>query len=139
VTGTRGRPPPPTTKAAIFYAAGFQCEYVLNATGYATTEKYRLHEAQIRFRLKEEGALSDFDILEFQKCGLPEVDPKSQLRSTTALRVFGQSKNISTVQSLGRAMLDSMLQHYAGKLLQTTKRTQLRDTRNAWHPRLASY
>lgn len=114
VTGTKGLPPPPTTKAAVFYQGGWQCEYTLNATGYATAEKFKLHEMQIRFRLKEEGEIDNFQTLEFQVYGLPAKNPSSQLRSTTAIRVFGQARNRSTVEALGRAMLDSMLQHYSG-------------------------
>jgi hypothetical protein len=85
VSGTKGLPPPPTTKVAMFYNAGYQCEYVvgltfdsgymetyqqarytLNATGYATAEKFKLHEAQIRFRLDEEKQLENFHTLVFQ-------------------------------------------------------------------------
>ncbi|KAF7555018.1 hypothetical protein G7Z17_g2517 [Cylindrodendrum hubeiense] len=114
VSGTKGYPPPPTTKVAAFYRGGWQCEYTLNATGYATVEKFKLHESQIRFRLKEEGEVNNFQVLEFQHYGKPGIDPKSQLSSTTGLRVFGQAREKRTVEALGRAMLHSMLQHYAG-------------------------
>lgn len=114
VSGVRGLPPPPTTKAAVFYQGGWQCEYTLNATGYATAEKYKLHEKQIRFRLEAEGEIENFDTLDFQVVGVPEIDPKSQLRSTTSIRVFGQARRKETAQALGKAMLDSLLQHYAG-------------------------
>lgn len=114
VTGTKGLPPPPTTKLAVFYRAGWQCEYTLTACGYATAEKFALHEKQIRFRLKEVGQLDQFQVLEFQVYGRPETNPQSQLRSTTAIRVFGQAKEKRTVQALSEAMLESLLQHYAG-------------------------
>ncbi|KAH0841223.1 hypothetical protein FOPE_06170 [Fonsecaea pedrosoi] len=114
VTGTKGHPPPPTTKLAAFYRAGWQCEYTLTATGYATAEKFILHEQQIRFRLHEVGEHDNFQVLEFQVYGLPETNPESQLRSTTAIRVFGQAKEKHTVEALANAMLESLLQHYAG-------------------------
>lgn len=114
VSGTKGYPPPPTTKVAAFYRGGWQSEYTLNATGYATLEKFKLHESQIRFRLKEEGEVDNFQVLEFQHCGNPGVDPKSQLASTTGIRVLGQARELKTTEALGRAMLHSMLQHYAG-------------------------
>lgn len=114
VSGAKGLPPPPTTKAAIFYKGGWQCEYTLNATGYATLEKFKLHEKQIRYRLSEEKELDNFDTLEFQVCGLPETNPRSQLRSSTAIRVIGQAKNRSTLLALTRAFLETLLQHYSG-------------------------
>ncbi|TGO80875.1 hypothetical protein BPOR_1591g00010 [Botrytis porri] len=39
VTGVIGLPPPPTTKAARFYHAGYQCQILVNATGYGTKQK----------------------------------------------------------------------------------------------------
>lgn len=30
VSRTKGLPPPPTTKVAVFYRAGYQCEYVIS-------------------------------------------------------------------------------------------------------------
>lgn len=114
VTGTKGFPPPPTTKLAVFYRGGWQSEYTLNATGYAVAEKFKLHEAQIRFRLEAEAVLDDFQVLEFQVYGSPTRNPQSQLDSTSAIRVFGQAKSKETVRALGRAMLHSMMQHYAG-------------------------
>ena len=86
--GIKGGPPPPTTKLAIFYQAGYQSEIVVNATGYATTEKFNLWERIIKFGLKQKGILNSFDILEFQRIGVPETDPKSQLRSTSYCRIF---------------------------------------------------
>jgi hypothetical protein len=69
VTGIKGYPPPPTTKLAIFYNGGFQGEFTINATGYNTEKKYELQEAQIRYKLKADGLLDKFDILEFQRYG----------------------------------------------------------------------
>lgn len=114
VTGTAGLAPPPTTKVAVFYEAGWQCEYTLNAAGYATAEKFQLHEQQIRFRLEAENELQNFDVLEFQVAGLPQIDPQSQLRSTTSIRVLGQARRKENVAALSRAMLETLLQHYAG-------------------------
>ncbi|RAH42846.1 acyclic terpene utilization AtuA family protein [Aspergillus brunneoviolaceus CBS 621.78] len=39
VSGIRGSPPPPITKLAVFYEAGFEAEVLLNATGYATSQR----------------------------------------------------------------------------------------------------
>lgn len=67
VWGIKGAPPPPTTKLAIFYRAGWQSEIVVNATGYGTEEKFELWERMIKFGLKRKGLLDKFDILEFQQ------------------------------------------------------------------------
>lgn len=55
---SRANPPPqPKTKLAIFYIGGYQCEMTLNATGYATSKKYDLQEAQIKSTLEQWGVL----------------------------------------------------------------------------------
>jgi hypothetical protein len=42
VSGVKGHPPPSTTKLAVFYKGGWQCELLVNATGYATKKKFEL-------------------------------------------------------------------------------------------------
>jgi hypothetical protein len=66
MSGIKGFAPPPTTKLAVFYNAGYQAQLLANAVGYATKEKWQLFEKQIRFGLKEAGVHDKFDILEFQ-------------------------------------------------------------------------
>jgi hypothetical protein len=66
LSGVTGSPPPPTTKLAIFYRGGFQSQVLLNATGYATAKKWELYEKQLRFALRKNGILDQFDVLEFQ-------------------------------------------------------------------------
>lgn len=66
VSGITGLPPPPTTKAAIFYHAGYQCQILVNATGYGTKEKWALFERQMRRKLQIAGIDKDFELLEFQ-------------------------------------------------------------------------
>ena len=58
VSGVKGAPPPSTTKLAVFYKGGYQCELLLNATGYATRKKFELQEAQLRSKLR------DWDVLD---------------------------------------------------------------------------
>jgi hypothetical protein len=75
VWGIKGAPPPPTTKLAIFYRAGYQSEIVVNATGYGTSEKYDLYERMFKFGLKRKGLLDKFDVLEFQRYAHPFLYP----------------------------------------------------------------
>lgn len=65
-SGIKGRPPPPTTKLAVFYKGGFESQNLSNAAGYATRKKYVLYERQVRERLKEQGLDKSFDCLVFQ-------------------------------------------------------------------------
>lgn len=67
MSGIRGYPPPPTTKLAIFYNDGFQCEFSLNATAYSWERKFVQYEAQLKQRLQHHGVLDHFDTLEFQR------------------------------------------------------------------------
>jgi hypothetical protein len=69
VSGTKGLPPPPTTKLAVFYKGGYQCEMLMAATGTpeSVSRKWDIHEYQIRKRLQQLGKLDDFDILDFQR------------------------------------------------------------------------
>jgi hypothetical protein len=66
LTGVKGSPPPPTTKLGVFYHGGYQCQLLLNATGYGTWKKWELLEKQVRFVLDKNGVLDKFDTLDFQ-------------------------------------------------------------------------
>ena len=114
VRGVKGYPPPPTTKLAVFYHGGFQCEVTINATGYATAKKYELQEAQIRSKLREWGLLEQFDALDFQRIGVPAENPRCQLESTTSLRIFAQAKDAATLGKLVQAWMYNGMAHFAG-------------------------
>lgn len=103
VSGAKGYPPPPTTKLAVFYRGGWQGEHTVNATGYATKHKYDLQEAQLRTQLKEWGLMKDIDLLEFQRVGVPQENPRSQLAATTYLRIFVQAQSAETVRRVHQA------------------------------------
>ncbi|OAL35130.1 hypothetical protein AYO20_05607 [Fonsecaea nubica] len=109
MSGIKGYPPPPTTKLAVFYDAGYQCQLLANAAGYATDKKWQLFEKQMRFFLNEKGVLDQFDHLEFQIVGVPEHNPRSQLRSTTYCRVFAQAPTEEPVAQIFSAWADHTL------------------------------
>lgn len=112
--GIKGAPPPPTTKLAVFYRAGYQSEIVVNATGYGTSSKFELFERMLKFGLKRLGILDKFDVLEFQRIGVPETNPKSQLRSTTYLRIFAEASDANVNLGLASLLGEFAMQHYSG-------------------------
>jgi hypothetical protein len=114
VSGIRGAPPPPTTKVTIFYQGGFQSQIIVNATGYGTAEKWALFETQVRRKLKASGADEKLSILEFQVVGTAEPNPKSQLASTTYLRLFAESSSQEALIAVVLSMRDVSLQHFSG-------------------------
>ncbi|KAF2681150.1 DUF1446-domain-containing protein [Lentithecium fluviatile CBS 122367] len=114
VWGIKGAPPPPTTKLAIFYLAGYQSEIVINATGYATAEKFELYERMMKSGLQRLSILDKFDVLEFQRIGIPEPNPKSQLRSTSYLRIFAESPSEAVNLGLASLLSEYAMQHYSG-------------------------
>ncbi|KAH6642899.1 hypothetical protein C7974DRAFT_328603 [Boeremia exigua] len=114
VWGIKGAPPPPTTKLAVFYRAGYQSEVVVNATGYGTAEKFDMYEKMFKFGLKRLGILEKFDVLEFQRIGVPESNPKSQLRSTTYLRIFAEASDEKVNLALASLLGEFAMQHYSG-------------------------
>lgn len=114
VWGIKGAPPPPTTKLAVFYLAGYQSEIVVNAAGYATAEKFDLYERMLKFGLKRLGILDKFDVLEFQRIGVPESNPRSHLRSTTYLRIFAEASDANVNLGLASLLSEFAMQHYSG-------------------------
>ncbi|PYI21661.1 DUF1446 domain-containing protein [Aspergillus violaceofuscus CBS 115571] len=73
ISGILASPPPPTTKLAVFYEAGFEAEVLLNATGYATSRKWDLVEKQVRHFVPP-SVMDKVRTVEFQR-----YDPRSPI------------------------------------------------------------
>ncbi|PKS08563.1 hypothetical protein jhhlp_004949 [Lomentospora prolificans] len=114
VSGVKGYPPPPTTKLATFYKGGFQCEMLLNATGYSTGHKWDIQETQMRAKLDEWGVTNQLDELDFQRVGVSMENPSCQLASTSYLRVFAQAKDAATLGKVPAAWMYHGMAHFAG-------------------------
>ncbi|TPX11477.1 uncharacterized protein E0L32_007896 [Thyridium curvatum] len=136
MTGVRGQPPSPTTKLAIFFQGGFQSQILLNATGYATAEKWAIYEKQIRFGLQKSCVLDDFSCLEFQVVGVNEANPKSQLRSTTYCRIFAQAVSEKPLNMLLKTIQEYGMQHFSGFHLSFDLRTGFPLPFNQYYPAL---
>lgn len=139
LSGIVGKPPPATTKAAIFYHGGYQSQMLLNATGYGTEQKWKLLEEQIRMQLTRKKLEDAFEVLEFQmyvyslhlssppvfldiesmkltilSVGVPEPNPRTQLRSTTYCRLFAEAQKQETLYAILKTFGDISLQHFSG-------------------------
>ncbi|ESZ95061.1 hypothetical protein SBOR_4594 [Sclerotinia borealis F-4128] len=114
ITGIIGLPPPSSTKTAMFYHAGYQCQFLVNATGYGTKEKWSLFERQMKRKLQLTGIEKYFELLEFQTIGVPASNPSTQRSSTTYCRVFAEAHETTTLQCLVKALCEISLQHFSG-------------------------
>ncbi|KAJ5552727.1 DUF1446 domain-containing protein [Penicillium frequentans] len=135
VSGIRGTPPPSTTKFAVFYQGGYEAQVLINATGYATAEKWDLFEKQIRHFLPDE-AKKEIETLEFQRVGTPAPNPASQLESTTYLRVYITSRNEKAVLAVAKALGNISLKHFSGFHASRDTRTAIPLPFLAYYPAL---
>lgn len=86
---------------------------LFNATGHNFEQKFALLEKQVRFHLGEE-KLSHLDFLEFQRIGVPAVNPENQNSGTVYLRIFAQSTKAEALQAIMMAIGNISLRHYSG-------------------------
>ncbi|KAJ5087445.1 DUF1446-domain-containing protein [Penicillium angulare] len=135
ISGARGSPPPPTTKLAVFYHGGFEAEVLLNATGYSTSRKWDLIEKQVRYFLPP-SVLNDIETLEFQRVGVPALNPVCQLESTTYMRVFIAAKKQETVTAVTSVFKEISLKHFSGFHSSLDNRTTVPRPFLAYYPAL---
>ncbi|KAJ5718711.1 hypothetical protein N7488_004357 [Penicillium malachiteum] len=137
VSGIRGSPPPPTTKLAVFYQGGFEAEMLLNATGYSTSQKWDLIEKQVRYLLPQ-SVLDEVETLEFQRFGVPAINPVSQLESTTYMRVFIAAKKQEIVAAVASVFKEISLKHFSGFHASLDARTAVPRPFLAYYPALVT-
>lgn len=124
MSNIKGRPPPPTTKMAIFFQGGYEAQNLANFAGYASRRKYKLYEAQIRARLDARDLTKQFDILEFQMIGHPKTDPRYMFETTTYTRIFAQAKTKEPLSALKLILADDTQQKPSVCILRRLKNTQ---------------
>jgi len=138
LSNIKGYAPPPTTKLAIFYHGGYEAQLLTNATGYATAEKWKLFEAQMRHVLEQKGLADKFQILDFQVLGTPAPDPRTQFASTTYCRIFVQADTELAIYGLLKAWSEIAMHHFSGFHLSLDTRTALPRSYLAFYPALYS-
>ncbi|KAK5994826.1 hypothetical protein PT974_03212 [Cladobotryum mycophilum] len=138
VSGVKGYLPPPTTKLAVFYRAGFQCELLINACGYAIDNKWDIQELQTKTLLQEWGVMDKFDVLDFQRIGTAMENPDSQLASTTYLRIFAQSRDQAALGAIYKAWHHHFMSHFPGMHYSMDVRTLVPKPFAGYYPCLVS-
>jgi hypothetical protein len=88
----------------------------------------------IKFGLKRLGILDKFDVLEFQRLGVPEADPRSQLRSTTYCRVFAEASDPNINLGLASLLGEFAMQHYSGSHSTSDHRTAVPKPYISYYP-----
>lgn len=136
ISNVKGYPPPPTTKLAIFYHGGYEAQILTNATGYNTTKKWKLFEAQMRFFLKLRNLEDKFQLLDFQTLGINAPNPETQFSSTTYCRILAQADNKEHLLGLLRCLQDHGQQHFSGFHLSLDLRTAIPRPYLAFYPAL---
>jgi len=118
VSGTKGYPPPPTTKFAVFYQGGYQLEAWVGATGTATDveNKQNLIKAQLKYSVDKNKMQDSVDVLEVQTFGRPEPNPSDEAAGTAMIRIFVQTSFLESAKGMLHCVHEYALsmQHYSG-------------------------
>jgi hypothetical protein len=101
VSGFTGSPPPPTTKLAVCYMNGYQCEISFHAVGLDVAEKLSSLQNQIDQNVPNK---SDYSVLRIDQYGVPQPDAPSQALATCQLRLFAQAQKMETLSTLHPAV-----------------------------------
>ncbi|GAB7342429.1 hypothetical protein MBLNU457_g0639t1 [Dothideomycetes sp. NU457] len=135
VHGVKGAPPPPTTKLAIFYKAGWEAQILVNATGYSHERKFELFQQQLHFFMGKE-LLESMDVFELQSIGAAQPNPQTQNKSTVYYRIIAQSSKIEDLQRLGLVVRKISLKHFHGFHASNDMRTAIPRPYLAFYPAL---
>lgn len=102
ISGTRGGPPPATTKVAITALGGFENSLIYVLTGLEPQAKAKLVESALRSRLKN----ADISEFRFELIGGVDSDPVDQLAATTFFKVSVKG----TEAAVGRRFFDASVE-----------------------------
>ncbi len=88
VSGTKGHPPPSTTKVMIAATGGYQAETTFYINGLDVEAKAQMIKQQLEHMFKD----SNFSKLSIELYGSQVENPRSQQGGTIFLRVFAQAR-----------------------------------------------
>jgi hypothetical protein len=118
VSGIKGLPPPPTTKAMIAAIGGYQAEASFYINGLDIAEKVQMMKQQLAHVFRDHG----FSKLSIEVYGsVPEDrEPNSQKEGTVTLRVFAQARNKEDIaaEKFKIPIYALRMQSYPGERLQ---------------------
>lgn len=133
VSGTKGLPPPATTKVGITAKGGYQAEFHFYLTGLDIEEKAAMVERQTKALMGEH--LTRFSCLRFMTAGTVAPDPQSQDEATVDLRIFAQTRDSEILSgnsfvdsdrgSFARFCIENLLQGYPGSTMAPDMRTAI--------------
>jgi hypothetical protein len=89
LSGTKGEPPPPTTKLGCFYLNGWRCSLWAFAVGLQVQEKIDWLELQMR-SLTEHLKLDDY---RFEPCGRAVEDPRTEAEASVPVRIAASAQD----------------------------------------------
>lgn len=93
VSGVKGLPPPPTTKAMFAAPGGYQAEALFYINGLDVAVKAQMMKAQIEHIFRD----SNFSKFSAELYGSQTTNPSSQQEGTAMLRVFAQARNLEDI------------------------------------------
>lgn len=110
ITGTRGSPPPASTKVAITCRGRFRNELTFAFVGLSIDAKIALLERTTRAALSKKAI-----DLTFQRIGAVKADPGSQDEGTVLLRIIAESDDEALVsRAFSAALVEQGLSSYPG-------------------------
>ncbi|KAH6989822.1 hypothetical protein BKA56DRAFT_477085 [Ilyonectria sp. MPI-CAGE-AT-0026] len=136
VSGIRGLLPPPTTKLAICFLGGYQCETSIYATGLDIQEKLaRLKETFDR-NIPDK---SDYRVFRIDQYGTSQENPSSQALATCQFRLFAQSSREEPLKRLQEILMGYWLGSFPGMHLNMDFRTMTPKPFIVYQPFLVEY
>jgi Acyclic terpene utilisation family protein AtuA len=111
VTGTKGTPPPPTTKVAITGLGSWRNSTTVVLTGLEIDAKAGLIERSVRDRL---GGSPGVDDLRFTRIGLAADDPDDQMRGSCLLQIAADGTESECGRNFSSFIVELALSNFPG-------------------------
>ncbi len=117
VTGTRGTPPPPTTKVAITGLGNWRNGTTVVLTGLDIDAKAGLIERAVRDRLEQSPGVED---LRFTRIGIAAEDPDDQMSGSCLLQIAVEGEESACGRAFSSFVVELALSNFPGIYLTDT-------------------